>query len=45
MLDYQGVGARSSFVLGQSTGPEGISINHRQIVKDYFMTLREGSQR
>jgi hypothetical protein len=45
VLDYQGVGARSSFVLGQSTGPEGISINHRQIVKDYFMTLREGSQR
>ena len=35
----------SSFALGQSTGPEGISINHRQIVKDYFMTLREGSQR
>ena len=45
VLDYQGVGARSSFALGQSTGPEGISIRHRQIVKDYFMTLREGSQR
>jgi hypothetical protein len=44
-LDYQGVGARSSFALGQSTGPEGISIRHRQIVKDYFMTLHEGSQR
>ena len=45
VVDYQGVGARSSFALGQSTGPEGISIRHRQIVKDYFMTLREGSQR
>jgi hypothetical protein len=45
VVDYQGVGARSSFALGQSTGPEGISIQHRQIVKDYFMTLRQGSQR
>ncbi|HYL18607.1 MAG TPA: hypothetical protein VEV20_07990 [Burkholderiales bacterium] len=45
VVDYQGVGARSSFALGQSSGPEGISIRHRQIVKDYFMTLREGSQR
>jgi hypothetical protein len=45
VLDYQGVGPRSGFALGQSDAPEGISIRHRRIVKDYFMTLREGSQR
>ena len=45
VLDYQGVGPRSRLALGQSNALEGIPIRHRQIVKDYFMTLREGSQR
>jgi hypothetical protein len=44
-LDFEGVQARSSSTLGQSSAPEGISIRHRQIVKDYFMNLRESSQR
>ena len=43
--DCEGVQARSRSPLGQSSAPEGISIRHRQIVKDYFMNLREGSQR
>jgi hypothetical protein len=45
VLDYQGVEGRSGFSLSQSAGPESIPIRHRQIVKDYFMTLREGTQR
>jgi hypothetical protein len=35
------VRARSGFTLGQSTALDGVSIRHRQIVKDYFTGLRQ----
>ena len=35
---------RARFAQAQAGGNEGISIQHRQIVKDYFMNLREGSR-
>jgi exonuclease VII small subunit len=36
--------ARARFAEAQAGSNEGISIQHRQIVKDYFMNLREGGR-
>jgi hypothetical protein len=41
-VQTQNVQARSSYAQAETAGPEGISIRHRQIVKDYFMSQREG---
>jgi hypothetical protein len=41
ILELRDVQARDSFAQGQSGAVEGISVRHRQIVKDYFMHLRE----
>jgi hypothetical protein len=38
------VQARARFAEAQAGSNEGISIQHRQIVKDYFMNLREGAR-
>ena len=40
----QEVEARRRFAEAQSSAPEGISLRHRQLVKDYFMNLRESSK-
>ena len=42
--ELRNVQARARFAQAQAGGNEGISIQHRQIVKDYFMNLREGSR-
>ena len=39
--DGRDVQSRDSFGQAQSGSTEGISVRHRQIVKDYFMQLRE----
>ncbi|MEO8630514.1 MAG: hypothetical protein ABI612_20815 [Betaproteobacteria bacterium] len=44
MLDTQSVAARGTFAEAQSTAPEGVAVRHRQIVKDYFMQLRQDPQ-
>jgi hypothetical protein len=41
ILGFEDTRARSGFTLGQSTAFDGVSIRHRQIVKDYFMALRQ----
>jgi hypothetical protein len=41
ILELRDVRARESFAQAQSGAAEGISVRHRQIVKDYFMHLRE----
>jgi hypothetical protein len=41
ILGFDGAQARSGFTLGQSTALDGLSIRHRQLVKDYFMALRQ----
>jgi len=41
ILELRDVQARESFAQAQSGAPEGISVRHRQIVKEYFMHLRE----
>jgi hypothetical protein len=38
------VQAAGRFAAAESEAGEGISIQHRQIVKDYFMNLREGAR-
>ncbi len=38
------VEARARFAAAEAGANRGISIQHRQIVKDYFMTLREGAR-
>jgi exonuclease VII small subunit len=38
---WRNVEARARFAQAEAGGNEGISIQHRQIVKDYFMNLRE----
>jgi hypothetical protein len=43
--DLEAVRARSNFASAQTTTQEGLPIQHRQIVKEYFMQLREGSPR
>jgi len=42
IIELRAVEARNSFAHAQSGTAEGISVRHRQIVKDYFMQLREG---
>ncbi len=41
IVELREVQARERFSQTQSEAAEGISIKHRQIVKDYFMHLRE----
>jgi hypothetical protein len=43
-LEARAVQARAGFAQAQTTSPEAISIRHRQIVKEYFMNLREGAK-
>ena len=43
-VQTQNAQARSSYAQAETSGPEGIAIRHRQIVKDYFMTLHEGAR-
>jgi len=43
-VQSQDVQARSSYAQAETAGPEGIAIRHRQFVKDYFMTLHEGTR-
>jgi hypothetical protein len=38
------VEAHARFAAAEAGANRGISIQHRQIVKDYFMTLREGAR-
>jgi predicted membrane metal-binding protein len=44
VLQLQAVQARAAFAQADSTPPEGISVRHRQTVKEYFMNLREGAK-
>jgi hypothetical protein len=44
LAGWRSVQARERFAEAQAGGSEGISIQHRQIVRDYFMNLREGSR-
>jgi len=44
VLELQRAPARASFAQAEASAAEGISLRHRQIVKDYFMTLREDSR-
>jgi len=44
VLKLQKAPARASFAQAEASATEGISIRHRQIVKDYFMTLREDAR-
>ena len=41
VVELRDVQSRDSFGQAQSGSTEGISVRHRQIVKDYFMQLRE----
>ncbi len=41
---WRRVQARARFAEAQAGSNEGISIQHRQIVKDYFMNLRKGAR-
>jgi hypothetical protein len=41
IVELRDVQSRESFGQAQSGSAEGISVRHRQIVKDYFMQLRE----
>jgi len=42
IIELREIESRNSFAQAQSGTAEGISVRHRQIVKDYFMHLREG---
>jgi hypothetical protein len=42
--ELEDVRARASFAQAQTSAPEGISVRHRQMVKDYFMHQHEGAQ-
>ena len=44
LAGWRSVQARARFAEAQAGSNEGISIQHRQIVKDYFMNLREGAR-
>lgn len=44
MISRREVQARMRFAQAEAGSNGGISIQHRQIVKDYFMNLREGAQ-
>ena len=44
VLELQQAPARASFAQAEASAGEGISIRHRQIVKDYFMNLREDAR-
>jgi hypothetical protein len=41
ILELRELQARESFAQAQTGAAEGVSVRHRQIVKDYFMHLRE----
>jgi hypothetical protein len=41
IVELRDMQARDSFAQAQTGATEGVSIRHRQIVKDYFMHLRE----
>jgi hypothetical protein len=44
LAGWRSVQARDRFAQAQAGSNEGISIQHRQIVKEYFMDLREGGR-
>lgn len=44
MVDARAVQARSQFANAEAANNKGISIEHRQLVKDYFMKMREGAR-
>ena len=44
LAGWRDIQARDRFAQAQAGSNEGISIQHRQIVKEYFMNLREGSR-
>jgi hypothetical protein len=44
LVGWSEVQARTRFAAAQASGNEGISIQHRQIVKDYFMDLRKAER-
>ncbi len=44
LAGWRNVQARDRFAQAQAGSNEGISIQHRQIVKEYFMDLREGGR-
>ena len=44
LTGWRSVQARDRFAQAQAGSNAGISIQHRQIVRDYFMNLREGSR-
>jgi exonuclease VII small subunit len=44
LAGWRSVQARDRFAQAQAGSNEGISIQHRQIVKEYFMELREGGR-
>jgi hypothetical protein len=41
IIELRDMQARDSFAQAQTGAAEGVSVRHRQIVKDYFMHLRE----
>src|SRR5206468_1286455 len=43
-VGLESTSAHTEFVLGQSAAPEGVAVRHRQLVKEYFMTLHQGAQ-
>jgi hypothetical protein len=44
LVAWSAVHARSRFAAAEASGNDGISIQHRQIVRDYFMDLRKGER-
>lgn len=44
LAGWRNVQARDRFAQAQAGNNEGISVQHRQIVKEYFMDLREGGR-
>jgi hypothetical protein len=44
LAQWRDVQARAGFAQAEALGNEGISVQHRQIVKDYFMKLREDAR-
>lgn len=44
MIDARAVQARGQFANAEAGNNKGISIEHRQLVKDYFMKMREGAR-
>lgn len=43
-IDLENVSARSEFTLAQAAAREGLAVRNRQIVKEYFMALRQGAR-